>query len=142
MELGMSITVGAIIAFVVIYFLVIRNKKAGLHADNDILVKYKEFIDLSLEQGKTSRLERIKSNSLSIRTSSHRSASVFSLTEVNGRIIIVWTWSDSGFGRRGKEWSFPANYNQKKMFDEVVEDVLSYQIATYQQHNQQVSSRL
>jgi hypothetical protein len=141
-ELGMSITVVAIIACVVIYFLVIRNKKAHLHADNDILVKYKEFIDLSLEQGKTSRIERIKSNSINIRTSSHKSASVFSLTEVNGRTIIVWTWFNSGFGRRGKEWSFPANYSQKKMFDEVLEDVLSYQIATYQQHNEQVSSRL
>lgn len=138
----MSITVVAIIAFGVIYFLVSRNKKALLHADNDILVKYKEFIDLSLEQGKTSRIERIKSNSINIRTSSHKSASVFSLTEANGKIIIVWTWSNIGFGLRGKEWSFPANYNQKKMFDEVLEDVLSYQITTYQLHNQHVSSRL
>lgn len=133
-----AITSGLFIAFVVVYFFQIRRKKGLSHSENEILTKYKVFVNLALSQGRTSRLERIKANSLSIRTSNLKTANVFSLTEVEERIIIVWTWPDSGFGRRGKEWSFPNNYDQKKMFDEVLEDVFSYQKATYQKYNQQV----
>lgn len=112
-----------------------RNKPAFGNT-SDIYNKYKVFIELALAQGKTSRIERLRTNSLSIKTSNLKNASVFSLTEVENRIIIVWTWSDHSFGRRGKEWSFPDNYDQKKMFDEILEDVLAYQLTTYQKHNQ------
>lgn len=142
MDTLISISAGIVLLSIGLYYLRNRMKSSSLSVNNDVLIKYKTFIDLALEQGKTSRIEKIKSNSLSIRTSAQKSASVFTLTEVHGRIIIVWTWSDIGFGRRGKEWSFPENYNQKKMFEEVVEDVLSYQIATYQKHNQQATARL
>ena len=130
------------ITFLVVFMRQFKNKRQLKLPQHDMLVKYKIFIDEALAQGKTSRIERLKANSLSIRTSSHKNASVFSLTEVNGRIIIVWTWSDSSLGRRGKEWSYPETYDQKKMFDEVVEDVINYQTATYQKYNQTVPVRL
>ena len=120
------------LAFTAFYFLQLKRKKSAVDSTHDILKKYQVFIDLALAQGKTSRIERLKSNSLSIRTSSLKNASLFALTEVDQRIIIVWTWSDRNFGRRGKEWSFPDNYDQKKMFDEVVEDVLAYQMQHHQ----------
>lgn len=130
------LTSSLFIVVIVLYFVQTKRKKSTMDVNNDILKKYKVFIDLALAQGKTSRLERLKSNSLTIRTSSLKNASVFALTEVDQRIIIVWTWTDRNFGKRGKEWSFPESYDQKKMFDEVVEDVLAYQISTYQKHNQ------
>ncbi len=136
------ISLGLFIVLVVGYFVQVRLKRSAINSESDMLIKYKVFIDLALAQGKTSRIERLKTNSLSIRTSSHKTSSVFSISEVNNRMIIVWTWSDNGLGRRGKEWSFPNTYDQKKMFDEVLEDVLSYQISTYQQHNMRMPASL
>lgn len=134
-------------AFVVagLSYLVMRrrsHKKKVKPSDSGVYANYSILIDRFLQQYKTARIDGLKVNSLSIRTSKAVNAPVFSLTTVQDRIIIVWTWTDSGLGRRGKEWSFPDYYNQISMFEEIKADVTTYQIAVYQKHRERLSMRV
>lgn len=134
-------------AFIIVSlgYLVYRSlsqKPSVKPSDSGVYEHYPVLIDKFLQQYKTARMEALKVNSLSIRTSSAAKSPVFSLSIVQDRIIIVWTWTDSGLGRRGKEWSFPDYYDQTKMFEEIKEDVTAYQIAVYQKHKERLSMRV
>ena len=133
-----TITSLLVLLFSLIFF-TYRRKPKKILKESGIAINYKTFIDEILSLDKTAYIESSKVNAITIRTSSAKNASVFSLTEVPGRIIIVWTWKDRSFGARGKEWSFPDYYDQLKMHEEIIQDILSYQIAVHTKYNQKMS---
>jgi hypothetical protein len=136
------IFISALFLGLVFVFYFRKRKTKDLNTDPEgMSFKYKRFINLVLEHDKTARVEELKSHSFVIRTSGPKNTASFSLTEVMGKISVVWTWSDPSFGRRGKEWAFPDTCNQESMFNEITEDIINYQIAIYQKHNQRMSLR-
>lgn len=137
MEIVTIISVFVASLAVVFYSRKHRQKNSPVEK-KEILSKYSGFISRVCEQHKAAKAEAIKQNALVIRTAPAKNAPVYTITEVSARTIIVWTWSDSGFGPRGKEWSFPEAYDQDKMFNEVTEDVFKYQNDIYQKHNQRM----
>lgn len=127
-----------IASLAVVFYSRKRRLKNSPVENKEILSKYEGFISRVCGQHKSAKAEAIKQNTLIIRTAPAKNAPVYTITEVSARTIIVWTWSDPGFGPRGKEWSFPEAYDQDKMFHEVAEDVFKYQNDIYQKHNQRM----
>ncbi len=119
-----------------------RYKQKVKPSDSGVYANYSLLIDGFLQQYKTARIDGLRVNSLSIRTSKSANAPVFSLTTVQDRIVIVWTWTNSGLGRRGKEWSFPDYYDQTKMLEEIKDDVTTYQIEVYQKSRERPTMRV
>jgi hypothetical protein len=138
-----TITIATVLILLITlpFYINMRKNSKDAFEESGISLNYKTLINELLSQDKTAYIEKAKVNSVNIRTSGAKDAPVFSLTEVQSRIIIVWTWSAAGFGRRGKEWSFPDSYDQEKIYEEIQEDIVNYQISVYHKHNQRMSVR-
>lgn len=48
------------------------------------------------------------------------------LSEVDNRLIIVWTGESKIQGRLSHEWSFAVGFDQYRMYDEISSDVSAY----------------
>ncbi len=115
---------------IVIYFR-LRNTEATAVSKTGISTDYKTFIDLLLSSNPSVHVHMLKENSLQVKDS----ALSFSLTKVEGRMIIVWTWISPQFGKRGKEWSFALHYDQFRMYTEIEEEIATYKSSLYQKYN-------
>ncbi|MDI1355153.1 MAG: hypothetical protein PSX36_09550 [bacterium] len=103
-------------------------KGASERQGSGITKKYLALTQL-LKAGDKIEGERIGAKSISFKIRSRLDTNNYVLTEVDGRLIIVWTLESSMYGRRGKEWSFHADYNQVKMFEEIENDLKHYQLS-------------
>ena len=63
------------------------------------------------------------------------STTSFSGNKVVDKVIIVWSWTSSEFGQRGKEWTFPYLYDQLKMYNEIEGDIVMYERSLRQSHS-------
>jgi len=60
------------------------------------------------------------------------------LSEVDNRLIVVWTRESKKDGKQNHEWSFASGYDQYQMFDEIATDISAYEGQVFS-HNNSVS---
>jgi hypothetical protein len=119
------------------FFLYFRLRRTTDNASTEVslMVQYKTFIDLLLSENAGARLMPAKSNTVLIQTKDAQGASTFSLSKVQGKVIVVWGWNSPNFGKRGKEWSFSYTHDQASMYLEIKKTLDTYLTSLYQQHN-------
>jgi hypothetical protein len=100
-----------------------------------IYFNYLTLVEHLLNVDNRAHLADIKLGSLRILIPGAKDSASFFLTEVEGKIIVVWTWSGSVFGPRGKEWSFAKDEDQEKMIRQILRDVEDYKTSIYRGHN-------
>ena len=111
------------------YYFKLRLEEVNTLQKNGLAKDFGVFLERFLFH--SSRVMTLKGKTLQIKDSH----TLFSLTRVHDRISVVWTWSSLKFGRRGKEWSFPYNVDQIKMYEEISKDIQLYRQATYREYN-------
>jgi len=77
--------------------------------------------------------EKYASKTLALNVADKQDVHTYALTEVDDRLIVVWTLNSAAFGKRGKEWSFNTTYSQEKMFEEIVADIDNYKKMLYRE---------
>jgi hypothetical protein len=117
-----------------LYFRLRRNSD-NASTEVSLMVQYKTFIDLALSENAGARLMPAKSNTVLIQAKDVQGITTFSLSKVQGKIIVVWGWSSPNFGKRGKEWSFSDKHDQANMYLEVKKTLDTYLTSLYHQHN-------
>jgi hypothetical protein len=113
----------------------LRRPAGKSNSDTGILLQYKTLIDLALTEHPGSRLSQTKTNTFLIHKKDHQVSDSLSVTKVQGRIIVVWTWISPEFGKRGKEWSFEHDNNQVQMYSKIKQSRDAYLTSLYQQRN-------
>lgn len=122
----------------VVFYLKRQQPKVSYLVTEGIYFNYKILIDSLLQHDKRAVLADARSNSIRIQSSNARESSSFSITQVVERIIIVWTWTGSEFGPRGKEWSFAQTEDQEKTAGVIRDELNTYLTAIYKGHNKQM----
>jgi hypothetical protein len=105
-------------------FVGIRTKKKA-DKSSRLSIVYRELMQL-LSSG-ASALE-LKTGTRSVKLSFvlAKEKHSYHFSEVDNRLIIVWTLESKQHGKRGKEWSFSTGFDQKLMFNEIKEDLGVY----------------
>jgi hypothetical protein len=86
-----------------------------------------------LKQNHTLQSERGGSKSLMLKFREKNGAHSYLLTEVDGKLIVVWTLESEVHGKRGKEWSFDITLDQEEVFEEIQRDITNYQKSLFRE---------
>lgn len=117
-----------------LYFRLRRGSDTS-NAEVSLAAEYKTFIDLALGENAAARLVPAKSNTVLIQAKDAQGICSYSLSKVQGKVIVVWSWNSANFGKRGKEWSFSDTHDQARMYLEIKKTLDAYVTSLYQQHN-------
>jgi hypothetical protein len=117
------------------YFRLRRANNNSLVEEEILLVHYKTLIDLILAENMGARLVPAKVNSIRIHAKGPQGSNSLSLTKVQGKMIVVWTWISAEFGERGKEWSFAYDHDQASMYREIKHSCDAYKASLFQKYN-------
>jgi hypothetical protein len=118
-------TILLILAGVSAAFFYFFLKKKNERVPNGMSQRYETLRDL-LREGKLPVSEKMHHHSLHFKIKADKELFSYSLSEVDGRLIVVWTLDSKIHGKRGKEWSFKIDYDQSRMFEEIKNDVSDY----------------
>jgi hypothetical protein len=110
---------------ILVAFVVIKKRKNAMASENAIPRNYGTLVEL-LSESRDVIEEMIGTRTLKIRFLKEKDKQTYQLSEVDGRLIIVWTLESKVHGKRGKEWSFNSTYDQEKMFAEISSDLGQY----------------
>lgn len=112
-------------SFIGIALFLIRMKRTHSESKSPISQNFSVLLAM-LSNTRDALVEETGSKSLRIRFHKEKDKQNFQFSEVDGRLIVVWTLDSKVHGKRGKEWSFKADYDQEKMFDEISADLGFY----------------
>ncbi len=129
--LGMYLTpLGIAAVGYAIFVLVRKNKKND--KSSKLTSHYQTLINL-LTEGAVSIETKIGTRSVKILFSKNKERHSFHFSEVDNRLIVVWTLDSKQHGKRGKEWSFSMSFDQNLMFNEINEDLGVYNKVLYRE---------
>lgn len=130
--LGMFLTPLGIAAVGYAVFVLVRKKNKN-DKSSKILSHYQTLINL-LTHDAASLEHKIGSRSLKIMFMRNKERHSFHFSEVDNRLIVVYTLESKQHGKRGKEWSFSKDFDQQLMFNEINEDLGVYNKVLYREN--------
>lgn len=71
-------------------------------------------------------VKKAGSRSFKISFTKNKDLHSYHLSEVDNRLIVVWSLDSKTHGKRGKEWSFNTGYDQQLMYSEIAENLGVY----------------
>lgn len=100
-------------------FVGIRNQKKA-DKSSRLSTEYSELMQL-LSSGASSLEVKTGTRSVKLSFVVDKEKHSYHFSEVDNRLIIVWTLESKQHGKRGKEWSFSTGFDQKLMYNEINE---------------------
>lgn len=115
-------------------YLVFVNLRKQKKADKSSRISsvYNELIQL-LSNGATGMEVKTGTRSVKLSFVLDKEKHSYHFSEVDNRLIIVWTLESKLHGKRGKEWSFSTGYDQKLMYNEINADLGVYSRVLYRE---------
>ena len=114
----------ALAGFGYLVFVGIRNKKKA-DKSSRLAAVYSELMQL-LSSGASALDHKTGTRSVKLSFVLDKEKHSYHFSEVDNRLIIVWTLESKQHGKRGKEWSFSTSFDQKLMYNEIIEDLGVY----------------
>jgi hypothetical protein len=120
-----ALLIAVIITGVIGTLIYFSLRKGSQNIENVINQKYGTLLNL-LKQEQQVVYEKQNSKSTVIKIRENRDFQQYTLTEVDGRLIVVWTFESVSHGKRGKEWSFNPGTDQLTVFQEIKNGLADY----------------
>lgn len=87
--------------------------------------QYNQLVHLLIQKRKFD-IQKVKSNSMSIRIQLHRDSHYFTLAQLDGRLYVNWKLQSDALGKREKDWSYSSDFSQSKIYEEILTDIRDY----------------
>jgi hypothetical protein len=118
----------AVLLGIIIYF----RLRRPVHRGSEIAARYKFLTDRFVGD-KHVLHARGSHKSVNFKVREGSDLHTYSFTEVDGKLIVVWTLNSKIHGQRGKEWAFNLPVDQQQVYEAVMADLKNYQRSLYRE---------